>query len=320
MIRGIIFPTQDRMGRWGDGAGDLGEVGVHRVGVGEGQHEARRHGASWANRSEDVGPLVSRVALGLGSGAAFGPDAGEGALLANPRVRRENPPPDGFLVRLTLGTISPAACPVPVRGLPPLPPRGSFFERRLGLRVRLRVLRAHRKSPKPQRCQLLADAALLQGNAERGSDAGLQIAPPPAHHTGALPVGTRLDRRPQAWPVARGSAAGGAASPCGSSARPTPLHCSDAPVRRENCPPDSFLIRLTPASAGPSRRSWPPPHGHSPSRSNRWRDDGSSSSTSAIASIRRDARASFVLVAAERSSDAVSSTRVIAIAIPASCP
>ena len=173
MIRGIIFPTQDRMGPWGDGAGDLGEVGVHRVGVGEGQHEARRHGASWANRSEDVGPLVSRVALGPGSGAAFGPDAGEGALLANPRVRRENSPPDCFLVRLTAGTISPAACPVPVGGSPPLPPRGSFFERRLCCWVRLRVLRADRQPPKTQRRQLLADAALMQGNAELGSDAVL---------------------------------------------------------------------------------------------------------------------------------------------------
>ena len=161
------------MGTFSHGVGDLGQMSVHRVGVGEGQHEAHSCGASWTDGTEDVAPLVSRVALGPGPGAAFGPDAGEGALLANPRVRRENSPPDCFLVRLTAGTISPAACPVPVGGSPPLPPRGSFFERRLCCWVRLRVLRADRQPPKTQRRQLLADAALMQGNAELGSDAVL---------------------------------------------------------------------------------------------------------------------------------------------------
>ena len=41
------------------------------------------------------------------------------------------------------GTRSPAAFPSPLRGAPPLPLRGSFFERFLRCRVRLRVLRAH---------------------------------------------------------------------------------------------------------------------------------------------------------------------------------
>ena len=68
----------------------------------------------------------------------------------------------------------------------------------------------------------------------------------------------------QARPAARVSAAGGGAAQSGSSARPDPRQCSDAPVRRGNCPPDSFLTRLTSASGGPSRRSLPPLCGQRP--------------------------------------------------------
>ena len=46
--------------------------------------------------------MIAGVAGRAGSGAAPGPDAGQGALLADARVRRENNPPDGFLARLTL--------------------------------------------------------------------------------------------------------------------------------------------------------------------------------------------------------------------------
>jgi hypothetical protein len=48
-------------------------------------------------------------------------------------------------------------------------------------------------------------------------------------------------------------------------------------------------------------------------RSNRWRDDGSSSNTSAKASIRRAALASRLFPAAPRNSPAVKSRRVISI-------
>ena len=46
--------------------------------------------------------------------------------------------------------------------------------------------------------------------------------------------------------------------PCGSQDLPCRRYCIDVSVRRGNCPPDSFQIRLTGASAGPSRRSSPP--------------------------------------------------------------
>ena len=182
MIRGIIFPTQDGVGSFSHSAGDPGQMRVQRPGVGEGQHEARSCGAPGADGTEDAAPLVSRVAPGPGPCAASGPDAGQSAVLTDPRVRREIRPPHGFLARLTPGTIFPAACPAPVRpapacpapvrpphgflarltpgtifpaacpaplrpapvrGSPPLPPRGSFFEPRPGLRIRLRVVRAY---------------------------------------------------------------------------------------------------------------------------------------------------------------------------------
>ena len=193
MIRGIIFPTQDGMGTGGDGARDLGEMGVHRLGVDGGQDQARSGTARGADGTEQIRPLIAGIARCARSAAALGPDARQRALLADPRVRRENSPPDCFLARLTPGTRSQAACPAPARGPPQLPLRGSFFERRLRLRVRFRVLGAHRQPPKSQRRQLLADRPLMQGNAELGLDAALQIAAPPAHHDVARRVGTGFD-------------------------------------------------------------------------------------------------------------------------------
>ena len=97
MIRGIISPTNGR-----DGARDFGQVGRHRLGVDGGQDQACGHAAGRADRAKQIGPLIACVARRTGSGAAPGPDAGQGSLLADPGVRRENRPPDGFLVRLTL--------------------------------------------------------------------------------------------------------------------------------------------------------------------------------------------------------------------------
>ena len=71
------------MGAGRDGAGDLGEVGVHRLGVGEGQDEARRRAARRADGAEDVGPLVAGVARRPRPRAALRPDPGERALLAD---------------------------------------------------------------------------------------------------------------------------------------------------------------------------------------------------------------------------------------------
>ena len=68
------------------GAGDLSEMGVHRLGVGKGQHEAGRRAAGRADGTEDVGPLVSGVARRARPRAALRPDTGEGAPLADARL------------------------------------------------------------------------------------------------------------------------------------------------------------------------------------------------------------------------------------------
>ena len=88
------------MSAGGHGPGDLGEVGVHRLGVGEGQHEACGDGTFGADSTEDVGPLVAGVALGAGPCAAPGPDAGDRALLADPRFILEP-----YFQRLTLRSL-----------------------------------------------------------------------------------------------------------------------------------------------------------------------------------------------------------------------
>jgi hypothetical protein len=86
------------MGARRDGAGDLGEVVVHRGGIGEGHNEAGGSAAGRADRPEDVGPLVAGVARRPWSGSASGPDPGERALLADARLVLE---PD--LERLAAG-------------------------------------------------------------------------------------------------------------------------------------------------------------------------------------------------------------------------
>ena len=66
------------------GPGDLGEMSVHRGGVGKGHDEARGHSALGTDRAEDVGPLVAGVARRPRPRAALRPDPGERALLADP--------------------------------------------------------------------------------------------------------------------------------------------------------------------------------------------------------------------------------------------
>lgn len=77
---------EDGMGTWGDGAGDLGEVGIHRFGVDQGQDQAGSGTACRTDGAEDVAPLVAGVAGGAGPCAAPGPDAGQGSLLADARL------------------------------------------------------------------------------------------------------------------------------------------------------------------------------------------------------------------------------------------
>ena len=77
---------EQRVRAGGDGGGDLGEVQVHRRGVGIGQHQAGGDAALGADRAEEVGPLVSGVPRRARPGAAFRPDPCQRALLADARL------------------------------------------------------------------------------------------------------------------------------------------------------------------------------------------------------------------------------------------
>ena len=137
------------MGAGGDGAGDLGEVGVHRRRVDEGQDQPCCGAACRADRTEHIRPLIAGVAGRAGSGATPGPDAGQGSLLTPARFILE---PD--LQRLV---------PCPRRDRCCYRFGEVFFERFLGLRVRLRVLRTHRQPPKTECRQLLGLRCAREG-------------------------------------------------------------------------------------------------------------------------------------------------------------
>ena len=186
------------------------------------------------------------------AGAALRPDPGQRALLADAGLVLE---PD--LERLAAGRLGKRLR---------YRLRRSFFKSLLGASVGLRVARAHRQPAIAERRQLLAHRALVQRHPERRLDPPLRdpcaASAPPRRPSG---------RGPPPPSAANSAICAGRQPPrprparAGSPARPAPRHCSDAP---------------SPAASGdPSRRS--------PPRSVR----SAPSSTSAIASIRRAARA-----------------------------
>lgn len=89
---------EDAMCSGRDGARDFGQVGRHRLGVDGGQDQACRNASCRTDRAEDIRPLITCVARRTGSGAAPGPDAGQGSLLADPGFILE-PDFDGFALR-----------------------------------------------------------------------------------------------------------------------------------------------------------------------------------------------------------------------------
>ena len=93
MIRGIISPTNGR-----DGARDFCEVGRHRLGVDGGQDQTCGNTARRADGTEDIRPLIAGVARRTRSGAASGPDPGEGSLLPHACFILK-PNLDGFALR-----------------------------------------------------------------------------------------------------------------------------------------------------------------------------------------------------------------------------
>ena len=92
---------QDRMGALGDGAGDLVEVKLHRLRVGEGQGQRRARAASRTDRAEQVGALVALVGRLARPRSASRPLPHATVLLADARLVLE---PD--LDRLALGETS----------------------------------------------------------------------------------------------------------------------------------------------------------------------------------------------------------------------
>ena len=88
-VRGTVCPTNDGVSarrhsvRIPRKMGDLGEMGVHCGGIDERQDEAGGGAAARANRTEQIGPFISRIAWCPGSGATRRPGPGKCALLAD---------------------------------------------------------------------------------------------------------------------------------------------------------------------------------------------------------------------------------------------
>lgn len=68
-----------------DLATDFGKMQGHYLGVGGRRDDGRGRAAFRADGAEDVGPFVALIARRAGSGPTLGPDAGQRALLADPR-------------------------------------------------------------------------------------------------------------------------------------------------------------------------------------------------------------------------------------------
>src|SRR4051794_15386949 len=76
----------DGMSAGSDAAADLVEMTLHGVGIGERQDERGPGAPRGADGTEDVDPGVATVARRAGPCAAPRPEAGGGALLADPRL------------------------------------------------------------------------------------------------------------------------------------------------------------------------------------------------------------------------------------------
>jgi len=114
----------------------------------DGQDQPCGGTARGAEGTKQIRPLMAGVAGCAGSGAAPGPDAGQGSLLTHARVRH-GPRTGGGTMANFWNQISSGLSRARA-GIGAATASGKFFERRLRLRVRLRVLRAHRQPPKSQ--------------------------------------------------------------------------------------------------------------------------------------------------------------------------
>jgi len=71
------------VGALGDGAGDLVDVELHRLGVGEGQRQSRADAPGRADRPEQIGAFVALVRRLARPRAAPGPLPNQAVLLAD---------------------------------------------------------------------------------------------------------------------------------------------------------------------------------------------------------------------------------------------
>lgn len=93
------------MGAASDGTGDLVEMKLHRLGVGEGQRQGGAGAASGAERAKEIGALVALVGRLAGPRPSPGPLPDETILLADAgfvltrRARNAKPDLDGLAGR-----------------------------------------------------------------------------------------------------------------------------------------------------------------------------------------------------------------------------
>ena len=76
---------------------DLGEMQRQRFAVGERENKGCSGAALRTNGAEDVGPFIALITWGAWARSALGPDAGQRALLADPRFVLE-PDFDGLVL------------------------------------------------------------------------------------------------------------------------------------------------------------------------------------------------------------------------------
>ena len=247
------------MGCGRDGARDLGEVTVHRAGVGEVHDETRGHAALRAGCGQTVPKMPapwSRVSRGARARTTPGPDPGERPLLANARFILE---PD--LRRFAARSLGHRGSYRPGEVF-----RRSLPQRLLGFGVGLRMARAHREPPGAERRQILADGPLMHlpprtpRRSGRAGPAAASAAPRPPPDRGRPPASTA------ARPAAPGSSRRDRAAACRFDSPGSPSAFSGGPgpaAPADPCRsfPQPFSDPLPPApthlpaSAAPPARS-----------------------------------------------------------------
>jgi hypothetical protein len=80
-----LVDDEDGMGAGIDGGADLGQMGVHRLGVAPGPDQADGLALGRTDGAEDIGRLGSLIVRGAGSGSAPCPAPRDLVLLADPR-------------------------------------------------------------------------------------------------------------------------------------------------------------------------------------------------------------------------------------------